>query len=125
MIDSPPASSRARRPGLRAFTVLSFLVLGAGQASALPQVQMEPWPGFLLVQAAEPAEPTIPREQPGAEQQAQADQQVPLTELNEVLEATRPSSRSCSARRKAWPNAAPRPSCSGRKTSAWPVNLNR
>jgi chromosome segregation ATPase len=89
MIDSPPASPRARRPGLRAFTVLSFLVLGAGQASALPQVQMEPWPGFLLVQAAEPAEPTIPREQPGAEQQAQADQQVPLTELNEVLEATR------------------------------------
>jgi chromosome segregation ATPase len=86
MIDSPPASLRARRPGLRAFTVLSFLVLGAGQASALPQVQMEPWPGFLLVQAAEPAEPTIPREQPGAEQQAQADQQVPLTELNEVLE---------------------------------------
>jgi predicted nucleic acid-binding Zn-ribbon protein len=62
-------------------------VLGATQASALPQVQMEPWPRFLLVQAAEHAEPTVrPPEQPGA--QAQADPQAPLTELNEVLEAT-------------------------------------
>src|SRR5262245_18572933 len=88
MIDSPPASLRARRPGL--LTVLSSLMLGASQASALPQDQMEAWPRFLLVQAAEPAEPMVsPPEQPGAEQQAQADPQAPLTELNEVLEATR------------------------------------
>jgi hypothetical protein len=81
------ASSRARRRGLRALAGLSWLVLAASQASALPQVQMQPWPGFLLVQAAKPGEPTAkPREQPSAGQQ---NQQAPLTELNQVLDATR------------------------------------
>jgi predicted nuclease with TOPRIM domain len=50
---------------------------------------MAPRPAFRLVQAAKPAEATAkPRGQPGAEPQAQADQQAPLMELNEVLEAT-------------------------------------
>jgi hypothetical protein len=87
MIDPIPWT---RRSGLRVLVCLNCLVVGASQASALPQVHMPPWPGFLLVQAAKRAEPTVkPREQPGAEQQAQANQPVPLTELNEVLEATR------------------------------------
>ena len=58
-------------------------MLGASQASALPVVQIEPSPGLLLVQAAKPAE------QPGAEQQAQDDQQATFAELNQLLEATR------------------------------------
>jgi hypothetical protein len=77
-------SSRPRRRGLGALAGLSCLVLGADQASALPQVQMAPPPRFLPVQAANPVEPTAKSsEQPGA------DQQAPLTELNDVLEATR------------------------------------
>ena len=66
--------------------MLTSVVLGASEASALPQVQIAPRPGFLLAQAAKPAEPTVkPAEQRRVDQQAQA----PLTELNEVLEATR------------------------------------
>ncbi len=69
---------------------LSCLVLGAGQASALPQVQLAARPAFLLAQAANPAGPTVEsRALPGAEPQAAANQEAPLTELNAVLEATR------------------------------------
>jgi hypothetical protein len=77
MIDLVPASSRVRRRGSCALAGLSCLVLGASQASALPQVQLAARPGFLLVQAAKPAEPTVkPRAQPGAEPQAQAAQEA-------------------------------------------------
>jgi predicted nuclease with TOPRIM domain len=90
MFDLLLASSLARRRALRALAVLTSVVLGASQASALPQVHVAPWPAFRLVQAAKPADATAkPRGQGGAEQQAQADQQAPLMELNEVLEATR------------------------------------
>jgi hypothetical protein len=84
MIDLPTGASAPRRRGLGALAGLSFLVLGAGQASALPQVQMVPPPRFLPVQVANPVEPPAKSsEQPGA------DRQAPLTELNDVLEATR------------------------------------
>jgi hypothetical protein len=62
---------------------MSCLVLGASQASALPVVQIDPSPGFLLVQAAKPGA------QPGTEQQAQENQQPTLAELTALLEATR------------------------------------
>ena len=82
MIDPAPAASRPRRRGLRALACLSWLVLGASQASALPRVQIDPWQGFLLVQAAKPGQP------PDPERQTQANRQVPFAELNEVLAAT-------------------------------------
>jgi hypothetical protein len=86
MIDQPPT---ARRRGLCALAGLSCLVLGASQAIALPHIQTAPRPGFLLVQAADPAEPVKSREQAGARPQAQAAQPATLTELNQVLAATR------------------------------------
>jgi hypothetical protein len=80
----------ARRRGLCALAGLSCLMLGASQATALSHIQTAPRPGFLLVQAAQPAEPTAkPRGQAGAQQQAQAARPAPLTELNAVLAATR------------------------------------
>ena len=86
MIDLLSASSPAPRRALCTLAMLTSVVLGASEASALPQVQIAPRPGFLLAQAAKPAEPTVkPAEQRRVDQQAQA----PLTELNEVLEATR------------------------------------
>jgi predicted nucleic acid-binding Zn-ribbon protein len=90
MIDRFPASSRARQRGLCALAGLMGLVLGASQASALPQVQNAPRPGILRVQAANPGEPALnPRGQPGAEQPAPANQQAPLGELSQLLAATR------------------------------------
>lgn len=62
---------------------MSCLVLGASQVSALPTVEVNPAPGFLLAQAAQPGE------QPGSEQQAEGNQQATFAELNELLEATR------------------------------------
>ena len=63
---------------------MGCLVLGAGQASALAPVQVDPSPGFLLAQAAQPEqEPAQPGEQAGAAQQAT------FAEFNELLEATR------------------------------------
>ena len=83
MIDHPPASPCPSRWRLPALSCLGCLVLGASQASALPRVEVDPSPGFLLIQA------TKPGAQPGSEQQAQADQQAPFAELNQLLEATR------------------------------------
>src|SRR5919106_3035153 len=83
MIDPPPASPRPRRWRVGAFSCFSCLVLGASQASALPRSQVNPSPGFLLVQAAQPGE------QAGAEQQAQETQHAPFAELNKLLEDTR------------------------------------
>jgi chromosome segregation ATPase len=56
--------------------------LGAGQASALPPVQIDSSPGFLLVQAVKPGE------QSGSEQQAQQKQQAPFAKFNDLLEDT-------------------------------------
>jgi hypothetical protein len=61
MIDLPTGASAPRRRGLGALAGLSFLVLGAGQASALPQVQMAPPPRFLPVQAANPVDGEVQR----------------------------------------------------------------
>jgi hypothetical protein len=61
---------------------LSCLVLGPGQASALPPVQIDSSPGFLLVQALKPGE------QSGSEQQAQQKQQAPFAKFNDLLEDT-------------------------------------
>jgi hypothetical protein len=75
---------------LCALAGLSCLIFGASQAIALPHIQTAPRPGFLFVQAAQPAEPTVKsREQPGAKPQAQAARPATLTELNQVLAATR------------------------------------
>jgi chromosome segregation ATPase len=67
---------------LGALLCLSCLVLGAGQASALPPVQIDSSPGFLLVQAVKPGE------QSGSEQQAQQKQQAPFAKFNDLLEDT-------------------------------------
>jgi predicted nucleic acid-binding Zn-ribbon protein len=67
---------------LGALLCLSCLVLGAGQASALPPVQIDSSPGFLLVQAVKPGE------QSGSEQQAQQRQQAPFAKFNDLLEDT-------------------------------------
>ena len=83
MINHLPASQRPSRWRLRVLSSLSCLVLGASQAIALPQVELDPRPGFLPVQAAKPGE------EPGSKQQAQADQQASWAELNQLLEATR------------------------------------
>ena len=83
MIAPPPASPRPKPWRLGALSCFSCLVLGASQASALPKIQVNPSPGFLLVQAAQPGE------QAGAEQQGQENQQAPLAELNKLLEDTR------------------------------------
>jgi len=83
MIAPSPASPRPNRRRLCAFSCLTCLVLGASQASALPRVQVDPSPGFLLVQAAKPGE------RPDSEQQAQENRQAPFADLNEVLEAIR------------------------------------
>ena len=122
MIDLLSASSPAPRRALCTLAMLTSVVLGASEASALPQVQIAPRPGFLLAQAAKPAEPTVkPAEQRRVDQQAQA----PLTELNEVLEATRARlDELFGATHKPGRTTAARASCSGRKTSAWPVSSN-
>ena len=83
MIAPSPASPRPNRRRLCAFSCLTYLVLGASQASALPRVQVDPSPEFLLVQAAKPGE------RPDSEQQAQENRQAPFADLNEVLEAIR------------------------------------
>lgn len=79
MRDHPSARARSNWRCLLACSCLSVLVLGAGQADALPRLQPGPVPGFLLVQGA-PAD---------AEAQAQEGAQAPFADLNEVLEATR------------------------------------
>ena len=72
---SPPSSWRR----LAALSCLSVLVLGAGQADALPRAQLRPAPGLLLVQSA-PSD---------SEQRAQDSGQAALAALDEVLKATR------------------------------------
>jgi hypothetical protein len=79
MLDHSPASPSAIRRPLCALAWLGVLVLGGGQADALPPVQVKPAPGFLLVQGGPP----------GSERRAQEDRQAPLSDLNEVLGATR------------------------------------
>jgi myosin heavy subunit len=64
---------------LLALSCASLLVLGAGEARALPPSEPGAAPGLLLAQGAPP----------DSEQQAQADRKDSLADLNEVLEATR------------------------------------
>ncbi len=82
MNDRPPALPWPKPWCLCALLCLSCLVLGASQASALPPVQIDPSPGFLLVQAVKPGE------QSGSEQQARGKQKAPFAELNNLLEDT-------------------------------------
>ena len=82
MTDRPPAVRSPKPWYLGALLCLSCLVLGAGQASALPPVQIDPSPGFLLVQAVKPGE------QSGSERQAQQKQQAPFAKFNDLLEDT-------------------------------------
>jgi predicted nucleic acid-binding Zn-ribbon protein len=83
MNDRSHALPHPMRWGFGALSCMSCLVLGASQASALPAVQVDRSPGFLLVQAEKAGE------QPGSEQQAQGSQQAPFAELNKLLEDTR------------------------------------
>jgi hypothetical protein len=82
MNDRPPALRRQKPWCLGALLCLSCLVLGTGQASALPPVQIDSSPGVLLVQAVKPGE------QSGSEQQAQQKQQAPFAKFNDLLEDT-------------------------------------
>jgi hypothetical protein len=79
MLDHSPAASSAISRALCVLAGLGILVLGGGHAGALPRVQIEPTPGLLLVQGGAP----------GAEQQARDDPRALLSDLNEVLGATR------------------------------------
>jgi predicted nucleic acid-binding Zn-ribbon protein len=83
MNDRPRALQYPKPSLLGAVLCLGCLAFGASQAGALPTVRIGPSPGFLLVQAAKPAE------QPPSEQQTNGNQQAPLAELNKVLEDTR------------------------------------
>ena len=82
MLDHFAALPWAYRKSLRALACVSCLVLGASHASALPQVEVGPAPGVLLVQGAKPAAP------PGSGQEGRGEA-AELADLNEVLEATR------------------------------------
>jgi predicted nucleic acid-binding Zn-ribbon protein len=79
MLDYPLVSPSSIGRRLRAVAYLSVLGLGASQAGALPPVQ------------ADPASTPLPVEggSPGSEPPSAQDQQAPLADLNEVLEATR------------------------------------
>lgn len=79
MLDHSSLSSSAIRRPLCALACLGVLALGGGQAGALPPVPVEPVPGVLLAQGGPPA----------SEQRAGADRPAPLSDLNEVLGATR------------------------------------
>jgi predicted nucleic acid-binding Zn-ribbon protein len=81
MTDRPSAMRSPQPWYLGALLCLNCLVLG-GQASALPPVQIDSSPGFLLVQAVKPGE------QSGSEQQAQQKQQAPFAKFNDLLEDT-------------------------------------
>lgn len=79
MLDHPLPSPSSICRRLHALAYLIVLGLGASQAGALPPVQADP------AAASLPAE----GEPPGSAQLSAADQQAPLADLNEVLEATR------------------------------------
>lgn len=85
MLAHPTAPPRANLRRFCALSCLSVFVLGAGQASALPGVQLEPSPGVVLVQAAKPGGQASP-EQPGQGEAPAASTE--LADLNEVLAAT-------------------------------------
>jgi hypothetical protein len=77
-VDSTALASAIFR-ALRALAAPGALALAAGPAGALPLIPVEPTPGILLVQGGPP----------GAGQQAREDTRSPLSELNDLLGATR------------------------------------
>ena len=80
----------AARGGLTAAAdKLAEIERDAPPGPALPGAAPAVPPALTVDVPTDIAEDVKPGEQPGAEQQAQADPQAPLTELNEVLEATR------------------------------------
>jgi hypothetical protein len=79
MLEHHPAAPPPNRARLLALSCLSLLVLGAGQAGALPPSEPGAAPGLLLAQGAPP----------DSEPQAPANSKENLADLNEVLEATR------------------------------------
>jgi hypothetical protein len=78
MLNHSTTSPSVLRLGLRVLVCLNVLVLGAGQASALPRGEVDRAPGLLLLQGGPP----------GAGQ-AHELRQAPFADLDEVLRATR------------------------------------